>query len=1597
MAIRGGYAPPGVYTESVFESPTVTAGVVGRVPLLIGSGKETFSVEGVSLVRGSSSTVDQNMVEEDATGRAVFGQNPDNSYIIGDFDGSSQQVRSRHFPLVTGDGTGTTTRSSASVTATVNGNVVVVLAVDGENGIVTLSESPSLGDDVRISYFFNRTDTFVGEEDLSTQVSPLNSDIFGSQGDMEITSNSRTLVMTVDGSPFSVTLPVKHTNTSREDHIDILLARFDAQTLGSLVVTSYLDAEGVKNLKFSAKGSILIGNGDSNSALGLIEGQTGTSRNSVFYTQNTPIVDGSNGGVVTTDISNVAVLVDGVSVVPTSVDGTSGAIELSFSPLVGSTISVSYSHNTFRDSFDYVPSRDVVSLDLVSLVPNGGGASSNFLEGADWVLRDDKIYWGTQALASAGEGQLGNTSFGSSQVNPVLRDERAFLMECSSVVDTSVIPSRTSTISFKLPHLATDGSGSGLATSNPNLISARVGVSLADALDKQPAKVVRVNPADSTIVLDTPVPVGQKVFATFYYNNIQDEMKINGEGYTLSVSSVGGSNQGTYTISNSGKKLFVPSFTGKGTDLTTTFLSFPSGSEAISDARIESGKPVEETVTVQIESFEPTPAIFTTHGSAPYSIVDAQSDTISLDLGTSADKSKTVDLSNPTGLTNKGFFTTLVSEALPYTASSDNAHLGELSGSLELNIDGVEIASAFLAVADAKASDIATVLNASSASTSAKYHCMSPIGNLTVVAGSYDELTLNYQGDTVQESLTITIPVKAGDGLYTPDELATAIEGEITFVGPALGATVECAVENGRLVFTLTTVAGGDVAYGYIEFVANAVATKDFASIAGIDTDVAVSGTQTKWGILPIAEAISTALDSDGTNTKKDRLVLRNRTLIGDNYFPPVDLGVVVVGGDILPKLGLSLGSVKAERQAVVESASVSLRPSWAGLQVDTDVAVKFYNGDGDFPANNVLRLNVSGVSQEITFVGSAGGTLTSINGDVFTALNVNGLANVSVLREGINLRIVDTLETVDSFIEVLDGSANALFGLSEGETSTSRFVSASAVSSALNNNYGDATAVAWAMLDGVEADMFRKHGISYTTSTESGSEFVTFECLTAGVSSVIDFTGTGNAVSTVGNGLKITTADGAVGEAAIQGFFVKSSVSNGSGSANTSTLNDGVGVDGVIGQTYVDSVTGFTFTLLPRDGDQPYPSGANATMTFNVSKTMTANANVPANVVPGVQLFVSNTLGTAVGDTAIVETFNKGGEEPSVGTLYYMNLVRKKSVFGTSVFTRLSDVVSAFGDVGAENPLSLGAYLAFLNGANAVALHQVPLEDGATSLTSLQVANALVDVEGDIVQNQIQANIIVPLVPADEILLSEISKHCDVQSSLRFRSERTAILGMSAGTTPEQASHLASVTRNARVRLVYPDILSLTFTNTQGVSQSLIVDGRYLAVAVACATTSSTIDSATPWTNRLVVGFDSLLRTLDAVDANLVANSGVSVLVPSGNNLKIRHGLTTDISSVLRKTPTVVQIADDVQLRARTLLESYIGQKYLSSVLGQIEGRVNMLFKDLVKEQIIDSYTGLSVVRDPEDPTGLLVEVYYKPVFPLLYIQFTFNIRSSI
>ena len=1441
---------------------------------------------------------------------------------------------------------------------------------------------------------------------------------------METTPTTRTLVITVDGLSHVIDLPPKTDGTTRTEHLGFIVSKINALDIGTLTASTYVDHKGNTNLALSASGSILIGAGTANPHIGVFAGQTGSARNTVFYTAHNPIVDGTNGGIATSEVSDVTVKVNGVVVTPVSLDPTTGAVTLAVAPPVDSTVSISYHFNSFRDNFDYIPSRDVLTVDRISLVPEGGGNDALFVEGVSWVLKNDKIYWGTFADVSIGNIQEGQVSFGPTQVSASLRDERLFLAECSNVTDSTVVPARTLPNVFKLPYQPTDGTGTATPTSNPALVQVRVGTSISDALAKSAVPVTRVNPVDSTITLSQAVPFGSKVFATFYYNNIQDEFDIAGGGYEVQVASVGGSNIGTYTLTKSGLPLFGATFEGKGSDLSLTAINFPSGSETQSGVSLSTGVPVEETVTVKFASFDPTPAIFTAPKSAPYSFLASTSDTITVKLD-NAVANTDIELTNPTGLGNKGLMTYMVSEPLPYTASSDNANLGTVDGDLFLKIDGVEMSidlSGANAIANATAALIAAEINTQAKAIGATYTAMTPIGPFTVIEGENDTLSFHYEDNLTEHTVNLAQVLNNGaevadfrltPGEYlTADALATEITTQIKAfeADPVNNAGVklfdqvnpELSVSaiDGKLVFTLNSLLGG-ADFGYVEFIAQADPTDDFARVAGIDVG-ADGGSQTKFGILPIAYSVANDLSAE-TLASKDRLILRNRTLIGDSYFPSLSgesaLGIDIIGGSVLPQLGLVVEKVISPRQAVVVAPSLLLKTGWSSQDVATgSPTVTFYDGsDSNFPANNVLTLNIDGSSHSVTFVGSGTGTSTVLYTTVLTAINTQlaGIATATI--EGANLRLtVDSFDE-DSFISVEKCTATTVFALTEGSTQRSVEVSADALSSALLQ------AGAWTSLQSFLTDpaavavagSYREKAISYVSVDDANSRYVNFETLSTGTQTSIAFV-SGDAITTISTNLGIKVGDGAIGEAFYQGFFVTSSNANGSGSANTSVLNDGTGADGVVGQTYVDSVTGLTFTVLGRDGGIPYPSGANSTLTFKVSRTITTNANIPVNAIAGVSLIVANTVGTEVGDKALVETYLKSGKEPSIGTPYFMNITRRKASFATGVFNRISDVIAAFGPISVDNPLSLGAYIAFLNGASVIALKQISLGDGQSEPTEAQMATALTEVEGEI-SSGLSPSVIVPLLPASSTLLTDVSLHCDVQSSLRFRSERTAILGCPAGTSPEQAATLARNVGNSRVRLVYPDIVSLSVTNTNGVTNNLIVDGRYLAVAIACASTSSTVDVATPWTNTNLVGFNGLLRNLDAVEANQTASAGVTILQQRGALINVRQGLTTDVSSILAKTPTVIQIADEVHLRARNLLAGYIGQKYLPSVIGQVEGRVNTMFKDLVKEQIIDSYTGLSVVRDPEDPTSLLVDVFYKPIFPLLYIQFTFNVRSSI
>ena len=483
---------------------------------------------------------------------------------------------------------------------------------------------------------------------------------------------------------------------------------------------------------------------------------------------------------------------------------------------------------------------------------------------------------------------------------------------------------------------------------------------------------------------------------------------------------------------------------------------------------------------------------------------------------------------------------------------------------------------------------------------------------------------------------------------------------------------------------------------------------------------------------------------------------------------------------------------------------------------------------------------------------------------------------------------------------------------------------------------------------------------------------------------------------------LDANNLDGAVGEAALDGFFVISGSANGSGSANTSTLNNGTGQDGVVGKTYRDAVTGLTFTILPRgwstDEDGPwlaYPTGANAVFRITVSPTFTCDANIPMTALNGVETKVSNTTGITVGDTATVTTYERGGQEPSTGDVYYVSYTFQKQDYTTTFFTKMAAIEAAYGEVHPDNPLSLASWLSMKNGAVLLGLKQVPRATDSNFAALTSYTAAITELEG-VLPGQVLPDIITPLRGESTDLFQILSKSNGIMSSIRYRSERTSIIGVSGGTTPAEVRTLARTLANTRMRVVYPDTALINLIDYAGNSKEHLIDGPMLAAGLVGSVVSPNVDVATPWTGKTLTGYVQLGRQLDPVQQNQIAQDGVTILEEKPPFLRVRHGLSTDLTSILTKVPTVIMIADEVQRLSRVVLSGFIGIKFLPGILSQVEGRLAMMFKALVRGEIVAAYTGIKA-QASEDPTSASLNAYYAPIFPLLYLILTFHLRTSV
>jgi hypothetical protein len=381
--------------------------------------------------------------------------------------------------------------------------------------------------------------------------------------------------------------------------------------------------------------------------------------------------------------------------------------------------------------------------------------------------------------------------------------------------------------------------------------------------------------------------------------------------------------------------------------------------------------------------------------------------------------------------------------------------------------------------------------------------------------------------------------------------------------------------------------------------------------------------------------------------------------------------------------------------------------------------------------------------------------------------------------------------------------------------------------------------------------------------------------------------------------------------------------------------------------------------------------------------------------VIPGINLTIASTAGSAVDDTVNIYTYNKSGNEPNNGDMYYVTFDKTKTDYTTRFLTNMRDVIKYYGPMDINNKLSIGANLAFMNGAQAVALKQVKRAAGSTDASDQDYIDGI-DAFNEPMPNGLRPTMMQPLTTSS-VVQGYLRTSNAIQCSIRYRNERTSVIGFAVGTTSDQAIQQCKNMSSEKITAVYPDGAIIGITDTYGNEVEYIVDGSMIAVAVAGRDVSPVTDIATPLTNTTIVGFKRLYRRLDNVTAALVANSGCTILEEQTPVIRILMYLTTDMSTSLTRDPRIVEVKHWIQQGMRNSLSRYIGSKNLPKMQPQIKDTVGSYFKQLKQNEIIVDFTGINVTQNSSDPSTVDVEAYYSPVFPLNWIVVTLNLRQSL
>jgi len=351
---------------------------------------------------------------------------------------------------------------------------------------------------------------------------------------------------------------------------------------------------------------------------------------------------------------------------------------------------------------------------------------------------------------------------------------------------------------------------------------------------------------------------------------------------------------------------------------------------------------------------------------------------------------------------------------------------------------------------------------------------------------------------------------------------------------------------------------------------------------------------------------------------------------------------------------------------------------------------------------------------------------------------------------------------------------------------------------------------------------------------------------------------------------------------------------------------------------------------------------------------------------------------------------------------------------YAPQVFTDQQSVINAFGQPflstvpvtpnasQVANPLSLGAQVAFSNGATTLILIACNPADGSLE-QQFQAAYAKVTTTA-------AATIVVPVFTDDltpqsgtvAAMADSMAQDLNTAMSVAYNDgyPRIGFFGLprnySEGDIPIPT--LAAGLGSRRLVLAYPEIVLMFNSATSTTFQA---SGCYLAVAQAAILSSMKINTGI--TSQLVRGTAGLPQS----EVNRMTNAFMNVLAASGvsicaNNwagaLMCRHGVTTDPSAINHQEISVVRQADSLLVAVSQGLQAsgLIGRPIGANTVSAVQEACLGVLEAAVAGSAIISYRNLTAVQQSYpggNPTIVSVTFQYLPAMPLNYITVQMSI----